>query len=332
MAEEKKVSPRNPGQKKKKRLIDQLNPFYNCKRYNIPIWQCPSFLFVLMGLFIIFAILTTYFVASRNIGDPRLVSLIVIGVTFILLIIDFIITKSFERVSEASIMKTEFISIVSHQLRTPLTNIKYSMEILEKNCEEKFSKKDKEFFGIIEENIKRMGGLVNNLLTVSRIETGRAPLNIKTIDIRKITQEVIKKHRPRADSEGTTIKAKIPASIPKIKGDDFWTEQILGNLIDNAIRYTPDHKGSAEISIKKKKTGILCEVKDNGVGIPETEQKFIFRKFFRSKNVLRKQTQGSGLGLYIAREMILNMGGQIWFRSKEGKGTSFYFFLPYAKK
>jgi len=112
-----------------KKFLEVINPFAQCKKYHISLWQCPSFLFLLMSLIIIAVIVGTYFIAALKIDDPKIVSLIVLGVATVLLIINYIITKSFETITEASRMKTEFIGIVSHQLRSPLTNLRYSLEI-----------------------------------------------------------------------------------------------------------------------------------------------------------------------------------------------------------
>ena len=313
-----------------KKFLNKLNPFYNCRKYNIPLWQCPSFLFLVMGLIIIAAIIGTYFIANLKLGDPRLVSLIVIGVAFILLIIDYIITRSFERVSEASRMKTEFISVVSHQLRTPLTNLRYTLQILISEKLGKIPKKEMEYYNILEENTKRMGDLINNLLTVSRIETKELPLRKEEFSLQDLSKKIVLKFKAFSEASNVNVKLKADKRIPSVFADPFWTEQIIQNLLDNAVRYIKE-QGMVEIKLKLSNNKVLFEIHDNGVGIPPEEQKYIFKKFFRSKNVLKYQTQGSGLGLHIAKQIIDMMGGKIWFKSQEGQGTSFFFTLPLNK-
>ncbi|MBZ9572726.1 HAMP domain-containing histidine kinase [Patescibacteria group bacterium] len=310
-----------------KKILESLNPLTPCKKWGVPIWQCPQFLFLLMGLIIIGAILATYSIATYRIGDPKIVALVVLTVAFILLILDFIITRSFERIAEASRMKTEFISVVSHQLRSPLTNLKYSLELLISGKLGKIQGKKLEYFKILEENTQRMGDLINDLLTVSRIETGRLPLKKEEISLGALTKKVILKFKPLADTSNVKVELRAPKNLPKVLSDPLWLEQIVENLLDNAIRYIKN-KGEVKIRIKAGAKKIYFEIQDNGVGIPKEEQKFIFQKFFRSENVLKYQTDGSGLGLYIAKQILKLLGGEIDFSSKENKGSTFWFTLP----
>jgi len=280
-----------------------------------------------MGLIIIVAILVTYYIASLRVESPTVVSLLVIGVTFILLIIDYIITRSFERISEANRMKTEFISVVSHQLRSPLTNLKYSLEFLMTNKLKSVSKDEMEYFKILEENTKRMGDLINNLLIVSRIETGQLPLRNEEFSLVDLTKKMVMKFKIYSEATNVVIKLKAEKNMSNVFADPFWIEQTIQNLLDNAIRYS--HKGdTVEIKIKPDSKKLIFTIKDTGVGIPKQEQKFIFQKFFRSKNALKYQTQGSGLGLHIIRNVLNLMKGKIWFTSKENEGTTFHFTLP----
>ena len=317
--------------KTRNKILNALNPLTSCKKYGLSAWECPQFLFLLMGVIIIGVILATYFIATFKIGDPFMVSLIVLVVGGILIVIDYIITNSFERIAEASRMKTEFISVVSHQLRTPLTNLKYSLEILTSGKLREIEKKEKEYFEILEENIQRMGDLINDLLTVSRIETGRLPLKKEEISLEEITKKLIQKFKSYAEASHVKIELEVEKNLPKVPGDPLWIEQVVENLLDNAIRYT---KGGGEVKIKiyKDSKKIYFEIQDNGVGIPKEEQKFVFQKFFRAQNVLKYQTEGSGLGLHITKRILELMGGKIWFKSKEGEGTTFYFSLPIREK
>ena len=313
-----------------KKFLSTLNPLSQCKEYHIPIWQCPQFLFLIMGLIIITAIISTYFIAALKTADPTLVVLFVFLVTLTLVIIDFIITRSFEKIAEASRMKTEFISIVSHQLRAPLTNLKYSLEVLISEKLEK-SRKDKlEYFSILKENIDRMASLIDNLLIVSRMESEGLPLKKENISLNELIKKVILKFKPTADASNVKIILSVEKNIPEVTSDVVWLEQIVENLLDNSIRYIKN-KGVVRIRIKQVGRKIYFEIEDNGVGIPKEEQKYIFEKFFRSKNVLKYQTQGSGLGLYIAKKVLESLNGNIWFESKEEKGSIFYVALPINK-
>ncbi len=314
----------------KKNLASRLNPLSPCRKYGVSIWQCPQFLFLLIGIVIIFAIIVAYFVATLKIRDPFIVSLVVLAVGAVLLIINFIITNSFQRMAEASRMKTEFIDIVSHQLRAPLTNINFSLDFLMSDKQNRPNAKQKEFLEIVIENSKRMGGLVDNLLAVSRMESGRFPMKKKNVSLDKMTSKLIKEFGSLAQASNVEVSFDSEPNLPLVFADPLWLEQVVENLLDNAIRYTKGG-GKIKIVIKSKGEKVHFQITDSGVGIPKHEQKNIFIKFFRSANALKKQTHGSGLGLHISRKIVEILGGKIWFKSKEGHGTTFYFFLPVTK-
>lgn len=312
-----------------KKILESLNPLTPCKKWGVPPWQCPQFLFLLMGLIIIGVILATYSIATYRIGDPKIVALVVLIVAFVLIILDYIITRSFERIAEASRMKTEFISVVSHQLRSPLTNLKYSLELLASGKLGKVREKELEYFKILEENTQRMGDLINDLLTISRIEAGKLPLEKKELSLEDLTKKVVLKFKPLAKASNVRVKLRAQKNLPKVLADSLWLEQVVENLLDNAIRYIKK-KGEVKIKIQPRRKKIYFEIQDNGVGIPKEEQKFIFQKFFRSANVLKHQTEGLGLGLHITKRILELLGGKIWFSSQENKGSTFYFTLPVA--
>ncbi len=310
--------------------MGKINPLAPCKKYGVSLWQCPQFLFLVLGMIVIGVILATYFLATLRIDDPSIVTLIVLCAGAILLAIDYIIVNSFERMASASRMKTEFIGIVSHQLRSPLTNLRFSLDILMSGKVGTVGEAELEYYKILKENTQRMGDLVNDLLTVSRIETGELPLAKEEVSLEDITKDLILKFRPFAEASNVKIVLRAEKNLPNILADPLWMEQIIENLLDNAIRYTKG-RGEVRIGLKKMKERLYFEVKDTGVGIPKEEQKYIFQKFFRSKNVVRHQTEGSGLGLHISKRLIELLGGKIGFFSQEHKGSTFWFTLPGAK-
>lgn len=280
-----------------------------------------------MGTIIICSIIITYVIGTRYVEDPYTVALFVLSLTALLFIIAVTIVRSFERLAEANRMKSEFVSIVSHQLRTPLSNLRWVIELLMSGRLGKTEKKQTEYFTILKENSNRMGELVSDLLIVSRIETAKLPLKKKEISLEELIKKIIAGFGPFAQASNVKIEADFQKGLPKIFCDPSQIKLVIENLLDNAIRYIKE-KGVVEIIFKKIGKNIYFEIKDSGIGIPKEDQKYIFKKFFRSENVLKYQTQGSGLGLYIAKSIIEKSGGKIGFKSEEGKGSTFWFSLP----
>lgn len=310
-----------------KNFLAELNIFAQCKKYGVSLWQCPQFLFLVMGIFIIVTTLATYALGARYVAEPQIVVLIVLLITAVLLSISFIITQSFERLAEANRMKSEFINIVSHQLRTPLTNLKWTVEFLVSKRADGITEKQTEYFRNLTENINRMGELINNLLIISKIETTGLALKKKEFSLVTLIQELIPEFEPFAQATNIKLEFKPGGELPKISADPEQLRLVVENFLDNAIRYIKS-QGKVEIKLEKKGPTLYFEIKDNGIGIPRDEQKYIFQKFFRAENVLKYQTQGSGLGLYISKTIVERSGGKIGFKSEEGKGSTFWFTLP----
>lgn len=310
-----------------KKALGQLNISAQCRRYGLPLWQCPSFLFLVMGLVIIVSSLLTWAIGSRYIEDPEQVALIVLILTTVLFIIAFIITQSFEKLAEASRMKSEFINVASHQLRSPLTNLSWAIEVLSSGELGKIEGKQTEYLKILKDNISRIRELVSDLLMVSRIETATLPFKKEEVSLPDLVSRIISEFYPFAKAHNIQIKFEKKSEPPRILADPSLIRVVLENLLDNAIRYIKD-KGGVEISLAQKNKEVYFKIRDNGVGIPNEDQKYIFQKFFRASNVLKYETQGSGLGLYIVKSIIERSGGTIGFESQEGKGTCFWFTLP----
>lgn len=314
-----------------KKIFSQFNIINQCRKYKLSLWQCPHFLFLIMGIMIIISILVSYAVSSRYISDPLLVALIVIFLTIVLFIIAVIITNSFEKMAEANRLKSEFISIASHQLRSPLSNLNWTIEFLISGRSGQLGEKQIEYLKILKENSLRMEELISDLLTISRIEAAMLSLNKKEISLEELIKEQIFKTKAIAESAGVKIEFRAQANLPKIFADPFQIKQVIENFLDNAIRYSRKN-GKVEIKLEKRDKNLYFEIKDQGIGIPKEDQKHIFQKFFRSSNVSKHQTQGSGLGLYIVKSIIEKSGGKIGFQSKENQGSTFWFTLPLRAK
>lgn len=317
-------------------LFRQLNVARQCRAYGLPLWQCPQFLFVIMGAVIIFSILVSYLLGRRYIDDPVITLTLILVMSGILLSIAFIITNSFERLAQASRMKSEFVSIVSHQLRAPLSNLQWALDFLMSEKEGPASNNHASYFGILKENTSRMQALINDLLKVSRLEEGTLQVDMKEFSLAGLVENVRKEFEPVCKASNIRCVVEGDVRIDRVKSDETHIRQVLNNLIDNAIRYTKKADSANEtapnrtVTIRYRVAGkhVLVEVKDDGVGIPANDQSVIFQKFFRSSNVLRHETRGTGLGLYIAKSIISRIGGKIGFQSQEGKGSTFWFTIP----
>ena len=310
-----------------KSILNELNISAQCKRSGVPLLQCPQFLFLIMGVVIIGSSVAAYMLGMYYAQDPQLVVLVVIAAVAILFVISFIIIQSFERVAEASRMKSEFINVVSHQLRSPLANLGWSIDFLMTAQPEEAKKKQAEYLQILKENIARMNSMVNDLLVISRLETGKLPLRTQDFSLVDLVSNLVSEFRPFAESSNVEITIDSDDGLPLLFADPSQIRLVVENLLDNAIRYTKK-QGKIEIKINKTKDGAYFEIQDRGVGIPKEDQKFIFQKFFRSENALRHQTQGSGLGLYIAKSIIEKSKGKMGFQSEENQGSIFWFTLP----
>lgn len=225
-------------------------------------------------------------------------------------------------------MKTEFVSIAAHQLRTPLSAIKWTLRMLLDGDVGRLSKEQLDLLEKTYQSNERMIGLINDLLNVTRIEEGRYIFKPTLVQLEQLCQEVID-----AAKEGI-LRKKINfgfltprEKLPPVKIDSEKIKLVIQNLLDNAIKYTTSG-GRVTISLKKGKKEVELEIQDNGVGIPRDQQERVFTRFFRGANIIRLETTGTGLGLFIAKNIIEAHQGKIWFESEEGKGSTFHFTLP----
>ncbi len=312
-----------------KKILKQLNIFAQCRHYGLSLWQCPQFLFIVMGILIGLTSIISFAIGTRYIADPSFVAFIVLLLSAFLFVIAFLVIRSFEKLAEANRMKSEFVSIVSHQLRSPLSNLRWALELLMSGRLGKIEEKQTEYFKILKENAARMRELISDLLIVSRIETATLPQKNEEFSLKNLAEKVLEGFEAFARASNVEIKFEAEKDLPLVFADPSQIRQVLENLVDNAIRYIHG-RGEVEIKIKKRNKSLYFEIKDTGVGIPKEDRKYIFQKFFRSENVLKHQTQGSGLGLFIAKSIIERSGGRIGFRSEEEKGSTFWFSLPLA--
>jgi signal transduction histidine kinase len=313
-----------------KEIIDGFNIKKEADELGVSVWQAPSFLFIVMGLIIIMAMNGIY-VLSKNYDSPEILIASESLVVSVLFIIGNFIIKSIEEIARANRMKTEFISIASHQLKTPLSEINWEIELLLSKYHKGLDKKQSEIIKEIYNSAGKMVKMVNDLLDVARIEQGRLALNSEPFELSSAIKDVIESYLSVAKKNNTKINFKIGKKIPKVVGDKQKTKVIIENLLSNGIKYI-EKNGKVEISIISDNDFVRVKIADNGIGIPKNQYDKMFQKFFRINSDAGNKTEGTGLGLYIAKNIVEQSGGKIWFTSKQGKGTIFYFTLPIFKK
>ena len=181
------------------------------------------------------------------------------------------------------------------------------------------------------ESNERMIKLVNDMLNVSRIEEGRLEYTFEKVDFKSVYETVVGNIKSKIKEKSIKFNIKKPKKMPSVYMDKEKIRLVMQNLLENAVKYTTMNE-TITLDIKKQTEKLKIMVKDNGVGIPKEAQKKLFTKFFRAENVLKMQTNGTGLGLFIANNIIKKHNGEISFKSEEGKGTEFFFYLPINKK
>lgn len=227
-------------------------------------------------------------------------------------------------------MKTEFVSVAAHQLRTPLSAIKWTIRMILDGDAGEINEEQRELLEQTYISNERMIRLINDLLDVSRIEEGRLLYDQKDARIEDVLDSVIEASQEMLRNKNMVLEVN-KKETPKVKIDKEKIGVVIQNLLENAIKYT-EQGGKIKITLDNDEKNVIFKIEDSGVGIPKSQQDRIFTKFFRAENVTRMETNGTGLGLYTTKNIVQAHKGQIWFESEENKGTTFYFTIPINNK
>ena len=230
-----------------------------------------------------------------------------------------------ERLRELDGLKDEFVSLVSHELRTPLTSIRGYLELVLDGAAGSLTEEQDRFLRVVERNADRLLGLVGDLLFVAQVDAGRLPVEFDDLDLALVAAECVDGLRPAAEAK--SLELIVDASPLAAKGDRGRLDQLLGNLVSNAVKFTPEG-GRVTVRVSAQDGSALIEVSDNGIGVPEEELDELFTRFFRSSTATENAIPGTGLGLVIAKAIAEAHGGKIAVESREGVGTTFKVTLP----
>ena len=224
-------------------------------------------------------------------------------------------------------LKADFIATVSHELRTPIAAVHGAVKTLER---EDGVTEDlrRALFTIISDQSERLVDLVDDILLTSQVDSGRLVLASEQVDVSDVARGVIEAARTHAPEE-LSLELVAPPSVAAVAADRDKLRQVLANLVGNAIKYSPG-TGRIEVQLEPRRTHLRIAVRDEGIGIPQPEQQRIFEKFYRLYPNTSRGVSGTGLGLYICRELVRRMGGSIWVESSGGSGSTFFVELPLA--
>ena len=224
-------------------------------------------------------------------------------------------------------MREDFIASVSHDLRTPLASITGFTEVLLSEAPGPLTEVQQEFLDIIAESGERLLKLVNQILDVSKLDSGRFELHPAPVDLRLMVKSLVDQIRPLATKKQIALEVEIASDLPVITADPDRMERVLANLLSNAVKFTPEG-GSVRVRLMCNGEAIRCEVSDTGIGIPSEDLPHLFERFRRASNAQKRRVKGAGLGLYISKAIVEAHGGEIGVESRLGEGTTFWFTLP----
>jgi len=233
-----------------------------------------------------------------------------------------------ERVLEQ--MRSDFVATVSHELRTPLAAIYGAAVTLNRDDLDLGEEMRTRLFEIVAGESDRLAQIVNDVLLASHLDSGKLQLRIETVDAAKLTETVVEAAQTHLP-DGVTLTLAAPEQLPPVVADEQQLRQVLANLVDNAVKYSPDG-GPVAVTVSRGERGVRWAVSDRGLGIPPSERRRVFEKFYRLDPNMARGIGGTGLGLYICRELVHRLDGRIWVEGNVGRGSTFYVEIPVAER
>jgi Na+/proline symporter/nitrogen-specific signal transduction histidine kinase len=234
-----------------------------------------------------------------------------------------------ERLKELDRLKDDFISTVTHELRTPLTSIRAFSEILLANPEVELAERVR-FLGIITRETERLTRLINQVLDLAKISSGRADWQMTRVDVREVVADTVARMSQVFKEKGVELVQRLPEATPPVLADVDRLIQVLLNLLSNALKFAPERGGRVEVALQVLPAELRIDVRDNGPGVRREDQPFVFDKFWQAGDTLVAKPPGTGLGLHISRQIVEHFGGRMWVESEAGAGACFSLTLPLA--
>src|SRR5262249_44402517 len=237
-----------------------------------------------------------------------------------------LLTEQNARLREADRLKDEFVALISHDLRTPLTSITGYVELA---LEDELSEEVRGFLRVVSRNAERLLALVNDLLFVARLQAGELSLEAAEVDLGELVRDSVHSMEPRAAAKAIALTSAVEP-VPLVWADRGRILQVLDNLVSNAVKFTPQG-GTVHVSLLRNGGSLVVEVTDSGIGISRQDQRGLFERFFRAENAVERQVPGTGLGLYISRVIADAHAGRLTVRSELGRGSTFRLELPLVR-
>lgn len=312
-------------------FLKKLNVIKSIKQqsieYDMPFWKLPDFILLLMGAANATVMIATYIWASSFAEDPREAVILVAIEAILIMVIGNVFAESAKHMAEFNKLRKEIVHIVSHQMRSPLTTIKWQVEMIKSGKKDNFTERQLRYIDRIYEENEKLRTMISDILNMSRMEKDVDSTIITEVDLEEEIHDCLNMLDSYAEVKSITIDFKTSLKTCKVKADKDKLKIALLNLVENAISYSPDGE---KIIIRLGKKGKFAQVKikDKGIGVAPSEQVLIFGKFYRAENGRKKRPEGTGLGLYMTKKVIEQMEGEISLKSKIGEGSEFAFSIP----